>query len=393
MMKPKPHILIISSWWPTSQKSNGTFVELHALGLASRACKCAVLLTTESSFGPFIKSGLKDKRLSDFRRHKRLNFIENSVVYKTPLRFSKNPLAKRKKIVTNQTLSRIADYISKNGRPDFIFHHGVFNYTHLSQAISSKFEIPIWYMENSPKISLEEIPSANPYVSESDLIEFARSANRRFAVTQAYVRKMESVFGVSFELCPNIITDDFFIDPDQRESSTNYFQFVNVAILDERKNQQLLIRSFAENYRGNEFYKLVIAGDGSLYNELKRLALELKVEDQVSITGFLNRAELVDLLDESHCFVLSSKSETFGVVVIEAMARGIPAITSNIDGTKEIIAKHNGILFEEGSEADLSQALKEIVKNYDQYKPSKIINGVKQKYGPDASFNALIGSE
>jgi len=392
-MKGKAHILFISSWWPSSQKSNGTFVELHALGLASRGCRCSVLLTTESSFGPFVKSRLKDKRLLDYRRDDRLDFIENAILYKTPLRLSKNPLAKRKKIIINQTLSRVADYISKYGKLDFIFHHGVFNYTHITKAVSEKFGIPIWYMENSPKISAEEIPTANPFVSERNLIEFARNADRRFAVTLAYVDKMEAVFGVPFELCPNIITDDFFIDPGERESPKDYFQFVNVAILDERKNQQLLIRSFAKNYRGNSNYRLVIAGDGRLYDELNSLTAELQVQDQVRITGFLDRAELVELLDKSHCFVLSSKSETFGVVVIEAMARGIPAITSNIDGTKEIIEKSNGILFEEGSEEDLSRALNEMVKNYDQYQPVQIVNGVKQKYGPEASCKALLSSE
>jgi len=389
----EPHILFISSWWPTTEKSNGTFVELHALGLVSRGCKCSVLLTTETTLGPYVKSGFRDRQMSDFRKNENLIFIENPIVHKLPLRLSSEPLAKRRKTVVEQTLLRVGSYISKNGKPDFIFHHGVFNYTHLSRAISGKFKIPIWYMENSPKITATEIPSANPFESEDELIDFARTAYRRFAVTLAYVKKMNAVFGVQFELCPNIITDDFFIKPENRVSPSGYFQFVNVAILDERKNQQLLIRSFAENYAGNDRYKLVIAGDGNLHDDLIALTANLGVEDQVKITGFLNRDELIHLLDESHCFVLSSKSETFGVVVIEAMARGIPAITSDIDGTREIINEENGILFKEGDLKDLSRALNEMVENYSAYKPSKIIKGVKQSYGPDASYKAMISSE
>ena len=389
-MPEKPHILFVSSWWPTHNKSNGTFVELHALGLASRGCRCAVLINAENSFGTFLKSGFRHKAILEYRKRPELSFIENSIAHKSLLRFAKDPQASRLKFIIEQTLIKVEKYIDQNGKPDFIFHHGVFNYTHLTKAIAQKFSLPIWYMENSPKIEPGQIPTANPFVTQKELIKFAQSADRRFAVTEAYVTKMESVFDVPFELCPNIITDDFFIDPNSRKNPKGYFQFVNVAILDERKNQQLIIHSFASNYAGNNRYRLKIAGDGKLFDDLQSLARKLKVQDQVHITGYLNRNDVVNLLDQSHCFVLSSKSETFGVVVIEAMARGIPAITSNIDGTKEIIRSENGILFEEGSGQDLSRAMKEMVDTYHKYNPEDIVNIVKENYGPDASYKVLF---
>lgn len=390
MIKKNHHILFVSAWWPTAKKSNGTFVELHALGLVSRGCKCTVLLTSESSAGKHLKEGLIDRTMSEFRRHPELSFIDNSVVHKWPLRLAKDPETRRKSSIVNQTLSRISDYIQAKGKPDFIFHHGVFNYTYLSEAISRKFDIPIWYMENSPKISPDHIPTANPFASQKDLVRFAQNANRRFAVTNDYVRKMKEVFKVPFELCPNIITDDFFIQAKEHSKPKGYFQFVNVAILDERKNQQLLLKSFAENYKDKDRFRLAIAGDGDLYEDLKRLATDLGIEKQVKITGFLDRKQLKELLDQSHCFVLTSKSETFGVVVIEAMARGIPAISSNIDGTREIINEENGILFQEGNQNSLSEAMNNLVNNYAKYNPGKIVSSVKQSYGPDGSYKALF---
>ncbi len=360
------------------------------MGLVSRGCKCTVLLTSESSAGKHLKEGLIDRTMSEFRRHPKLSFIENSVVHKWPLRLAKDPETRRKSSIVNQTLSRISDYIQAKGKPDFIFHHGVFNYTYLSEAISRKFDIPIWYMENSPKISPDHIPTANPFASQQDLVRFAQNANRRFAVTNDYVRKMKEVFKVPFELCPNIITDDFFIQAKGHSKPKGYFQFVNVAILDERKNQQLLLKSFAENYKDKDRFRLAIAGDGDLYEDLKRLATDLGIEKQVKITGFLDRKQLKELLDQSHCFVLTSKSETFGVVVIEAMARGIPAISSNIDGTREIINEENGILFQEGNQNSLSAAMNNLVNNYAKYNPIKIVSSVKQSYGPDGSYKALF---
>jgi len=106
--------------------------------------------------------------------------------------------------------------------------------------------------------------------------------------------------------------------------------------------------------------------------------------------GFQNRDEILQLLDQSHCFVLSSHSETFGVVVIEAMARGIPAISSDIDGTNEILTPENGILFEPDNLSGLAKAMVDLVENYNSLKPETIVKSVQQRFGPDAVKKALF---
>ncbi len=98
---------------------------------------------------------------------------------------------------------------------------------------------------------------------------------------------------------------------------------------------------------------------------------------------------MVELLDRSNAFVLASRAETFGVVVIEAMARGIPAISSNIDGTREILNEANGLLFEEGDKEDLCKSMRQLVSNYDIYDPQKIVKDVKSRFGPDAVKKGL----
>jgi glycosyltransferase involved in cell wall biosynthesis len=215
-----------------------------------------------------------------------------------------------------------------------------------------------------------------------------QNVDRRFAVTNAYVVKMERIFKAPFELVPNVITDDFFVS-DPKPRSKKPFVFCNVAIMDSRKRQDLIIEAFAEAFGGDDNYRLVIAGDGKLKQSLIDLAKKLGVSAQVDIPGYLNRDEVKDLLDRSNAFVLASRAETFGVVVIEAMARGIPTISSNIDGTKEIINSTNGIVFEEGSKQGLTAAFRQLVSNYDIYIPEKIVEDVKSRFGPDAVKKGL----
>ncbi|HKL39213.1 MAG TPA: glycosyltransferase [Cryomorphaceae bacterium] len=388
-MKDNPHVLFISSWYPSPTTSEGTFVELHLIALQSRGCKCAIMLNGETTFGNYMRAGFEKAKLLNFRRRDDITFIDNLTVHKRPLRYSKDPVAERKTNILKSSVRNFKTYVAFYGMPDFIFHHGIFDFTYISSHLSKTFHIPIWYMENSPNIEEGFFPCANPFETDESRNEFVRTVERRFAVTQAYVGKMERIFQVPFELVPNVITDDFFVsDPKPRMAKP--FVFCNVAIMDSRKRQDLIIKAFAEAFKGDENYRLVIAGDGKLKQSLTNLAAELGVAGQIEIPGYLNRDEVKNLLDRSNAFVLASRAETFGVVVIEAMARGIPAISSDIDGTREIINSKNGILFREGSQAALKDVLKNLAANYDIYESKKIIEDVKSRFGPDAVMKGLF---
>jgi glycosyltransferase involved in cell wall biosynthesis len=387
-MKDKPHILFISSWYPSPSTSEGTFVELHLLALQSRGCKCAILLNGETTFGNYVKAGFDKAKLLNFRKRDDITFVDNLAFHKRPLRFAKDPIAERKENILNASVKNLKTYISAHGKPDVIFHHGIFDYTYISAHLSEVFGLPIWYMENSPNIEEDIFPCANPFTSDEERKNFVQNVDRRFAVTNAYVVKMERIFKAPFELVPNVITDDFFVS-NPKPRSKKPFVFCNVAIMDSRKRQDLIIEAFAEAFGGDDNYRLVIAGDGKLKQSLIDLVQKLDVSAQVDIPGYLNRDEVKDLLDRSNAFVLASRAETFGVVVIEAMARGIPTISSNIDGTKEIINSTNGIVFEEGSKQGLTAAFRQLVLNYDIYDPKKIVEDVKSRFGPDAVKKGL----
>ena len=296
----------------------------------------------------------------------------------------------RKRNILKASSLKLSAYIAGHGKPDFIFHHGVFDYVYLTTYLSEFFEIPVWYMENSPNMSAEKIPCANPFDTKADLKSFAKESERRFAVTDAYVKRMTAIFGIPFEYCPNVITDDFFANPEEISRKGNVFHFANVAILDARKNQEMLIEAFAKSFKGDQSAKLYIAGDGPLKAKLQAVVDKLGVVDQVEIIGYVDREGIKQLLDRVHCFVLSSHAETFGVVLIEAMSRGIPAISTDIDGPREIVTRKNGILCPPNDAEAMARAMLEMRANYARYDPSEIVASVASRYGPDAVTQVLF---
>ncbi len=110
-----------------------------------------------------------------------------------------------------------------------------------------------------------------------------------------------------------------------------------MAALEEHKNQELLIRTFAEVYGGDPRFRLVFVGSGPDRDKLEGLTSSLRLSDQVCFLGQLGREALRTALWEADCFVLTSRVETFGVVLIEAMACGLPLIAISSPGPRSIV--------------------------------------------------------
>lgn len=89
---------------------------------------------------------------------------------------------------------------------------------------------------------------------------------------------------------------------------------------------------------------LCLAGSGEDEKKLKSLAEKLNIKDKVRFLGFINNtAEFMALLD---IFILPSRNEPFGLVILEAMAQGVPVIARKAGGVPEIVEdKKNGFLF------------------------------------------------
>ena len=118
------------------------------------------------------------------------------------------------------------------------------------------------------------------------------------------------------------------------------FTFINVARMDPQKNQELLLRGFAELRDQN--CKLIILGKGKLQNRLKKLASKLKIKNRVEFAGF--QTDVKSWLKKSDCLVLSSDYEGLGNVIIEALNSGIPVISTDCRfGPREILAPETDI--------------------------------------------------
>jgi colanic acid/amylovoran biosynthesis glycosyltransferase len=123
------------------------------------------------------------------------------------------------------------------------------------------------------------------------------------------------------------------------------FSVLSVARMDRDKGLEYLIRAVASLEGRVRGLSLVLVGEGPEKGNLEKLARDLNVEELVRFTGPLEHHLVLEAYREAHVFVLPSFWEGIPVVLMEAMASGVPVIATRITGIPELVADgESGIL-------------------------------------------------
>lgn len=114
--------------------------------------------------------------------------------------------------------------------------------------------------------------------------------------------------------------------------------------------------------------KIHLIGDGILFEELETQINNLELNENIIMHGFLDRKSIEKLLLESSIYVMTSHTESFGLVLVEAMSYGLPIIAfSSAEGAKELI-NDNGILIDNRDKEKMANKIIGLLKNKDRLK-------------------------
>lgn len=269
-------------------------------------------------------------------------------------------------------------YEARHGRPDIIHAHNFLFAGAIARLISEKCGIPYVVTEHSSAF-------ARGFVSDycSPLLRsIAEKAAALSCVSSSFQKILQDRIKLPFAVLPNIVDAIFFEKP-VTLARYDDFTFLNVASLDENKNHVFLLHTFSEKFRGLNV-RLRIVGEGALRPILEELTKELGIRRQVSFLGRLHRSAVRDEMYRANCFVLPSKYETFGVVLSEALACGIPLIATRCGGPEDIVNQGNGMLVDVDSSEQLGFALNHMLKNSAQYDRELLSNEAHARFSNKA---------
>jgi len=142
------------------------------------------------------------------------------------------------------------------------------------------------------------------------------------------------------------------------------FKFLYAGRISKEKNLEIMLKAFVRLIEEGFDADLIIVGDGPMRDEL-----QMKFNDpQIVFTGYLYGEDLARAYASADMFVFPSLTDTFGNVVLEAHACGLPAIVSNEGGPQEIVESHgSGLVVGARTPDELSEAMMQVVADRDLY--------------------------
>ncbi|WP_372808872.1 glycosyltransferase [Pontiella sp.] len=154
------------------------------------------------------------------------------------------------------------------------------------------------------------------------------------------------------------------------------FKFIYAGRLSKEKNIETLLKAFRRLIEAGSDADLILVGDGPQRDEL-----QLKYNDpQIVFAGYLFGEELARVYASADLFVFPSLTDTFGNVVLEAHACGLPAIVSNEGGPQEIVESHgSGIVVDARTPDELFAAMKRVAEDKALHEVLKANAGLKAR--------------
>ena len=164
-----------------------------------------------------------------------------------------------------------------------------------------------------------------------------------------------------------IDTNRFRNELDRKTENGTKIKIVSVGNLVPKKNHRFLIDIAVELKQRNCDFSIDILGYGTLQEELEKYATEKGVSDFIIFRGNVKNVE--DYLKEANLYVHPANYEPLGLVIIEAMASGLPVICLDGKGNRDLMVQgKNGYIFQEENAEMFTEQIIELMNDSEKYK-------------------------
>ncbi|WP_461867193.1 glycosyltransferase family 4 protein [Thermococcus sp.] len=193
---------------------------------------------------------------------------------------------------------------------------------------------------------------------------YLRYPHRIIAVSKAAKAFIEHFTDTPVEIIPNGVDDTVFTPSKKKEKIKEKFGIdgkvvLYVSRMSYRKGPHVLLNAFSQI----EEAALVMVGSGEMLPFLRAQAKFLRIEDRVKFVGYVKNEVLPEIFRMADVFVLPSiTAEAFGIVILEAMASGLPVVATDVGGIPEIVMEsESGLLVPPGNELELRNAIQKLL--------------------------------
>ncbi|MHB8869627.1 MAG: glycosyltransferase [Thermoleophilia bacterium] len=343
------HILIVPSFYPTTRsKHTGIFIRDQALALSKAGHRVGVAFFDARSWRSISLCSIN-------RNLFRYTYCSDFGVAMTTLQ-GWNPGVRYKsggRLWASLAVAAGRRYAATYGVPDVVHAHCLFWAGFAALRLAEEWGRPALLTEHGGSM-MARMSAPHQKAVSATLPNFSKVICVSHALQKAM---MEVRADVSSVVVPNIV-DDIFFESRWRHRPQGKYVFVHASSMDSNKRTDLLVQAFASAFPPGHEAELWIIGNGAGSRQLINLVGQFGLRGRVFMLGVLSRPQMAEVLSRGSCAVSTSRVETFGLFLAEALAAGMPVVTTASGGPADFVNSGNGMLLERANQASLAEALR-----------------------------------
>ena len=345
-------ILWLASWYPNPQDPfEGDFTQRHARA-ASLHNDIYVIYVTPDKAGR-VTNNIKEETRQDQRLTEHITYFKAS----SSLFGRVSAFLKWRKFFKEA----IIKYINQQGRPDLVHLHVGVRAGLLALWMKKKYDIPFVLTEHWAGFSLEakENFASLPFYVRVLWKRAVKGAIAISSVSRYLGELLKKQFGISdYTLIPNVVDTRVFYPVNTK--SSNDTRFIHISTLGHQKNPEAMLQAFELVKKTHTNFHVDIFGPTN--KSLLKLVDELQLEQHVYFHQEIPQPQLATFMAQADALILYSRYESFGCVIIEANACGIPVMVSDLPVFHETVKQGvNGVFVKAADFKSLAECIKSFI--------------------------------
>jgi len=293
----------------------------------------------------------------------------------------------------------LADYFKKDGLPSLVHVHIAFKAGLIARWIKKNAGIEYllteqWtaYLEEA-KPNLRDLSFSSQYLISKIITEASLILPVSHYLAKAIKRRWPTV---KCEIVPNVVNKEIFYP--QSKTETSALRLIHISTLTYQKDPETLFEAMGILIKKGVDFTLDVIGPANEY--IVSLIKKEGIGERVNLRGEMPQLELAGFLSKNDALILYSRYETFGCVIIEANACGLPVIVPDTQLMHELVQTGvNGLLVHPGSASALAEALINFATAKNRFSKNEIAKEAADKYSyscigkmyADIYFRYMVG--